>query len=188
MPEYKVYFYATQAEAEAATTDGLGFSKVKHGHAVEAAAIEQMTAAVPAKECEKVNGWLGGDLTNVTSVLRMYPSWTDGRYNITFYDPIDEQNIAVRENVECGEIVIAPEAPVHEGKLFTGWSDDTWQTTKRYTTDLLVKAIYIDDTTGIEQVESGKSKMESNGKFLRNGQLYIQRGEEIFNAQGARVE
>ena len=188
LPEYKVYFYATQAEAEAATTDGLGFSKVKHGHAVEAAAVEQMTAAVPAKECEKVNGWLGGDLTNVTSVLRMYPSWTDGRYNITFYDPIDEQNIAVRENVECGEIVIAPEAPVHEGKLFTGWSDDTWQTTKRYTTDLLVKAIYIDDTTGVGQVESGKTNVESNGKFLRNGQLYIQHGEELFNAQGARVQ
>lgn len=36
-------------------------------------------------------------------------------------------------------------------------------------------------------VESGKSKVES-GKFLRDGQLYIQRDGRIYNAQGVRVQ
>ena len=40
---------------------------------------------------------------------------------------------------------------------------------------------------GIEEVESGKWKVE-NRKVLRDGQLFIQRGEEVFNAQGARVK
>ena len=40
---------------------------------------------------------------------------------------------------------------------------------------------------GIEQVESGEWKVES-GKIIRDGQLFIQRGEEVFNAQGARVK
>ena len=40
---------------------------------------------------------------------------------------------------------------------------------------------------GIEEVESGKWKVES-GKIIRDGQLFIQRGEEVFNAQGARVK
>ena len=39
----------------------------------------------------------------------------------------------------------------------------------------------------IERVESGKWKVESR-KVLRDGQLFIQRGEEVFNAQGARVK
>ena len=38
----------------------------------------------------------------------------------------------------------------------------------------------------IERVESGESRVESR-KVLRDGQLYIQRGDELFNATGARV-
>ena len=39
----------------------------------------------------------------------------------------------------------------------------------------------------IERVESGESRVESR-KVLRDGQLFIQRGEELFNATGARVK
>ena len=41
------------------------------------------------------------------------------------------------------------------------------------------------DPSGLEQME--QSPM-GNGKFIRDGQLFIRRGEEIFNAQGARVK
>ena len=40
-------------------------------------------------------------------------------------------------------------------------------------------------TGGIDQLSIEKS---SNGKYIKEGQLFIQRGEEVFNAQGARVE
>ena len=183
LPEYKVYFYPTQEEAEAATTAGLGFAKVKHGHAVATEEVEMMIAAVPAKECEQVDEWLGGDITNVTSLLRVYPHWTDGLYNITFFDPIANEVIVVREDIECEQIVVAPDAPVHAGYVFTGWSDDTWQTTKRYTTDLIVNAVYA-STTGLNNVE----KENNATKIIRNGQLLIIRDGKTYNAQGVEVE
>ena len=186
LPEYKVYFYPTQEEAEAATTAGLGFAKVKHGHAVATEEVEMMIAAVPAKECEQVDEWLGGDITNVTSLLRVYPHWTDGLYDITFFDPIANEVIVVREDIECEQIVVAPDAPVHAGYIFTGWSDDTWQTTKRYTTDLIVNAVYVADPTALEQVND-KCQM-SNVKYIKDGQLFIRQGDKIYNAQGARVK
>lgn len=39
-------------------------------------------------------------------------------------------------------------------------------------------------TTAINQVVNDNV---ASGKFIRNGQLFIQRGDEVFNAQGARV-
>ena len=41
-------------------------------------------------------------------------------------------------------------------------------------------------TTGIE--ERNTDMQSATVKFIRNGQLFIRRGEEIFNAQGARVK
>ena len=41
--------------------------------------------------------------------------------------------------------------------------------------------------TDVEEVESEKWKVESR-KFLRNGILYIQQGDIIYNAQGMRIE
>ena len=42
------------------------------------------------------------------------------------------------------------------------------------------------ETTAIDQTFD-KSQM-SNAKYINNGQLFIQRGDELFNAQGARVK
>lgn len=42
-------------------------------------------------------------------------------------------------------------------------------------------------TTEIDKINSSNEFDEAT-KFIRNGQLYIQRGEELFNAQGARVK
>ena len=43
----------------------------------------------------------------------------------------------------------------------------------------------ITEPTAIEMV---KDQSQADNKFFRNGQLIIQRGDELFNAQGARVE
>ncbi|MBR6508093.1 MAG: hypothetical protein IKT19_01055, partial [Paludibacteraceae bacterium] len=42
------------------------------------------------------------------------------------------------------------------------------------------------ETTAIGQTFD-KSQI-SNAKYINNGQLFIQRGDELFNAQGARVK
>ena len=57
---------------------------------------------------------------------------------------------------------------------FAAWNDNN-----------VIKEIKLDKTAALEQIANGKT---ANGKFIKNGQLYIQRGEEIFNAQGVRVE
>lgn len=69
-----------------------------------------------------------------------------------------------------------------------------WSVTATYSTSSktlvdadnnVIKEIKLDKTAALEQIANGKT---ANGKFIKNGQLYIQRGEEIFNAQGARVK
>jgi hypothetical protein len=183
LPIYKVYFHETQEDAEAQTTN-VGFTKVQHGHAVEEDVLAAQVAAIEPRECEEITDWAGGNIENVTSEQHVYPIWGDGFYDITFFDPLANAPIVVRENVECGEIVVAPEAPKHEGKRFEGWDDLTWQTTRRYKGDLTVNAIYVDEGQGIESVES---KVESR-KTIRDGVLYIERNGKTYNAQGGLVE
>lgn len=57
-------------------------------------------------------------------------------------------------------------------------------------TPQIANAIFISrtkhqDPSGLEQIE--QSPM-GNGKFIKNGQLFIQQGDKTYNAQGARVE
>ncbi len=183
LPIYKVYFHETQEDAEAMTTS-VSFAKVQHGHAVSDEVLAAQVASIEPRECEEIHEWAGGDITNVTAVLHVYPVWGDGFYDITFFDPVADQIIAVRENVECGEIVVAPEAPEHQGKRFEGWDDLTWQTTRRYTGDLVVNAIYVDEGQAIENVFG----TEKATKVIRNGVLYIERNGKLYNAQGGLVE
>ena len=183
LPVYKVYFHETQEDAEAMTTS-VSFAKVQHGHAVSDEVLAAQVASIEVRECEEIHEWAGGDITNVTAVLHVYPVWGDGFYDITFFDPVADQIIAVRENVECGEIVVAPEGPEHQGKRFEGWDDLTWQTTRRYTGDLVVNAIYEDEGQAIENVFG----TEKATKVIRNGVLYIERNGKLYNAQGGLVE
>ena len=44
-----------------------------------------------------------------------------------------------------------------------------------------------DRTQGIEDVESGVSKVKSE-KFIENGQLYIRCGEQVFDIMGRLVK
>ena len=57
-------------------------------------------------------------------------------------------------------------------------------------TPQIANAIFISrtkhqDPSGLEQIEQSPMR---NGKFIRDGQLFIQQGDKLFNAQGARVE
>ena len=79
-----------------------------------------------------------------------------------------------------------------DGYLFKGWSDSNTDN-PRYVTvteDKTFTALFEkepDDPTGVEEVESQKSKVEST-KLLRDGMLYILREGKMYNAQGQKVQ
>ena len=78
----------------------------------------------------------------------------------------------------------------------------TWDKTKtvKENIDIISKTFYDNYNLTIVALEEQREKDHPtaidqilntqllDGKFIRNGQLFIQRGEEIFNAQGARVK
>jgi alpha-amylase len=47
--------------------------------------------------------------------------------------------------------------------------------------------IYVEGVQGIDEVESGKLKVERGEKFMENGRLYIRCGEKVYDAQGREV-
>ena len=92
----------------------------------------------------------------------------------------------------CKDIVAAAVAQVDEIIV--------WDNTKNVTENLVAlttagETLYNTTKAAVEkarketglnnQMVNGKCQ---NGKLIRNGHLYIQRGDEIFNAQGARVK
>ena len=183
LPKFYVNFYKTEADALAQTSRLTRVQKTYGESAVSAAAqvVEDRIEAVP---CEQVTGWNGGDLTSVKSDLHVWPVWGVGKYKVTFFDPIADANIAVREDIECTDLVEAPTAPEHAGYTFKGWDSDAWKDTDALTADLLIKAIY-DTATGVENVQNADGCTQ---KLLRNGQLLILRNGKVYNATGVRVE
>ena len=156
----------------------------QYGSSAEEAAATIIKNNFEAKECEMITGWNGGDITNVTEEMHVWPEWGDGQYTITFFDPIADAAIAVRKNVECGDIVEAPEAPAHEGKTFTGWDSDAWQAT-RFSADLLINAVYVDSTpTGFDNLGS----QTNIRKIVRDGQVLIIRDGKTYNALGQEMK
>ena len=69
-----------------------------------------------------------------------------------------------------------------------------WSVTATYSTSSktlvdadnnVIKEIKLDKTAALEQIANGKT---ANGKFIKNGQLYIERNGELYNATGAKVQ
>ena len=104
------------------------------------------------------------------------------RHTVTFVDWNGTELASVI--VEEGKDATAPDDPTREGYTFTGWDTDFSSVTE----DLIVKATYKpNDPTGVDEVGSQKSKVESR-KVLRDGVLYILRDGKTFNAQGTLVK
>jgi uncharacterized repeat protein (TIGR02543 family) len=104
-------------------------------------------------------------------------------FTVTYYDW--DLTVLGTEKVEEGHDAqgLNPE-PTREGYIFTGWSKPL----TNITSDLSVQATYKENPgTGIDEVESQKSKVEST-KFLRDGVLYIMHNGTLYNVQGQRVK
>lgn len=67
------------------------------------------------------NGW-SEDYTNVTSSITVNPKYIRNMYTVKFID-IDG-NTLKEENIEHGEFIIAPPAPIIEGKTFNSWDKE----------------------------------------------------------------
>lgn len=129
---------------------------------------------------KRFGGW-SQDITNVQGNMTVWPIWKDKIYTVQFIDPLDDNAIIDEyENVPYGGKVAPPTAPVHEGYLFTGWSSDAYL---NVTDDLVISAVY-EKQTGLNNIEVEQTAT----KFIHNGQLFIQRDDELFNAQGTRVK
>ena len=142
-------------------------------------------SAFPDEHYEFVQ-WSNGSTENplditVVGDTAISASFRAIQYDITFVDGLTDEVIEVKQGT-FGSAVEAPTAPTHTGYLFTGWDNDDYLNIPGSVT---VTALYEIDTTGFEQIE--QSQM-GNDKFIKDGQLFIRRNGELFNAQGARVK
>lgn len=137
--------------------------------------------SVPARSGYTFAGW-SADFSKVTSNLTVKAMFAkEGQYLVTFID-WDETTLKC-EIVDAGGSATAPEDPVHEGYIFTGWSGS-------YTNvhaDLIIQALY-NDATGIEEIFT-RPNAPSAIKVLIDGQVYILRNDgAIFDVRGVRVK
>ncbi len=138
----------------------------------------------PEREGYTFIGW-SKPLTNITSDLLVIAQYEKSKvyYTVTFLDW--DATELLQEKVEEGHDAQGPETdPEREGYTFIGWSKPI----TNITSNLTVIAQYEKkDATGIEEVESQKSKVEST-KVLRDGVIYIMYKGTIYNVQGQRVK
>ena len=195
LPTHYVCFYETEADALAKTNRKYRVEKTHFESAADNAIIAA-TKLTP-RECEMVTAWNGGDITNVTEELHVWPTWGTGKYKVIFFDPIGAAAIKTYENKECGDGVDEPAAaliPVYDGKKFTGWDTNAWQYLENMLGDLTVNAVYVDDSgTGLEITNDpyGASRSEESpmtNKIIKDNQLFILRGDKVYTITGQEVK
>lgn len=152
----------------------------------------------PDVEGYTFTGW-DKEFDNVTSNLTVKAKYEINHYALTLV--AGHGTIAITD--ESGEHSLNPDMVMHgtivklivtadDGYLFKGWSDSNTDN-PRYVTvteDKTFTALFEkepDDPTGVEEVESQKSKVEST-KLLRDGMLYILREGKMYNVQGQKVQ
>ena len=116
--------------------------------------------------------------------LQLYAQWSVNSYTITWLQ--DDGSLIDKTIVPYGQIPthIAPTKNPSDQYIysFAGWVPEVVAVTDNATYMATYSATPI--TTKIQNITSNEKQTT---KKIRNGQLFIQRGEEVFNAQGARV-
>lgn len=79
-------------------------------------------------------------------------------------------------------------AKADEGWAFVKWSDGVTKERRNITvaSDLTLKAVFTDDPDGIHSPK-GTASSEESVKIVRNGKIYILRGDKIFTVDGREV-
>ena len=79
-------------------------------------------------------------------------------------------------------------AKADEGWVFAQWNDGETKNKRNITvaSDLTLKAIFTDDPDGIHSPD-GTASDEESVKIVRNGKVYILRGDKVFTVDGLEV-
>jgi len=96
-----------------------------------------------------------------------------------------EVPVDLSQPVEYGMKLYLTATP-NEGYEFDSWTNYDPATGLTVTDNITVTATFKTKPTALDQITPNPSPLTA--KRLINGQLFIQRGDELFNAQGARVE
>ena len=123
--------------------------------------------------------WIG------TADLQLYAQWSVNSYTITWLQ--DDGSLIDKTTVPYGQIpthVVPTKEPTAEFTYtFAGWAPEIVAVTDN--------ATYIATYTATpiaEDIKNVTTTEKQATKTIRNGQLFIQQGDKLFNAQGARVE
>ena len=152
------------------------------GTTLKSVQVEHRQAATapknPSRKGYTFVGW-DKDFCNVTSDLTVTALYTINKYLVKF---VDWDNTELKsETVEYGKSATAPANPSRDGYTFIGWDKEF----THVTSDMTVTAWY-EQSEGIENIHINTSS--ATRKIIIDNVIYIQRGEELFNAQGARVK
>lgn len=190
-----VMSFTTQGEWVAYTVTFLD----KDGNIISTQQIEPGDDAVapeaPEVEGFRFTGW-DTEYTNVQSDLTIHAQYAEIVMVTLVVKSADEEMGTVKGGGEYAEgIKVKITAIPNEGYEFVMWNDgntDNPRTVtaanKTYTAVFDKKSSGGDDDSDEAIGEVFESSDSEILKFVRNGQLYILRNGEIFNAQGARVE
>lgn len=96
--------------------------------------------STPSHEGHPFSRWT--DYTNIVRDTDVYPVFGENSYVVTFMDTIAGKELKV-ETVEQGKSATPPEAPVHDGYTFKGWSPDYHS----ITADTIVLSQYENNST-----------------------------------------
>ena len=127
--------------------------------------------------------WNDGNTDNPRTIILTQDTTFTALFEINNYkvDFIDwNKSVLSTQYVNHGNDAVAPENPHREGYTFTGWDKDF----SNVTSDLTVTALY-EQSEGIEDIHINTSS--TTRKILIDNVIYIQRGDQLFNAQGAIV-
>jgi len=119
----------------------------------------------------------GGDATDLQVTFYCY---------VRFIDPLveTEDSLICVETVDYGGNVTPPEAPVHAGYTFTGWSSNAYQYVEGHVT---VYAVYEKDTsTGVENTDANADA--NTAKLIRDGQMLIRHNGKTYTVTGQAVK
>lgn len=140
-------------------------------------------AAFPADPVRKgyvFKGWSTTDLNNVKEDITVKAQYYEDMFTVRFFDW--DNTLIKEEQVLYGHSATAPEDPVREGYIFTGWGAGWFNVMN----NLDIYASYIvEGSQGVEDVQADE---QISSKFIYDGQMYIRRGNAIYTIQGQRVK
>ncbi len=129
----------------------------------------------PSREGYSFSGWSSNQtITETTIIVAQYQKEQAGEIPVYFVDA-EGQEISRSYIIDA-----APSAPVIEGNPFVAWMAETGDISEGIT----IRAIYSDFATPVENISASSSTQ----KILRNGHIYIIRGEKVYTLQGQEIK